>query len=261
MQIQNLKAMKKLMIVILLILTVSPALKAQVSGSNGNRIVVGANVTPGVIGYLFDENEFSFGYKLTMDYIFHRDKSFGIAVDYDRTTAYYNDIEVPHEYDYYYTDKDYLEPETFLVNSFLIEGSMKFRGNGGIAPMGGYGQLLVGVMACTHEFDVDLFRSNLNDDIANPADAEIAVNKTYYSPYIGFAFGESYPLYTNLFLDVGVSCRLFLVKNSILNDFADNDYNGEGQSTTTDNMLAFEVLDSPVEQKSITLSVGIRYAF
>ena len=263
--------MKRILLFCLFILIFLPLSKAQVSGSQGNRFIINAGVTPDMLGYIFQEG-YHIGKRGELNFIFQRNKSLGLMVDLSNTKGSYKSLPLPiySKFPYDYTSKNDTD---FPIHSRLIEINYRFFYNDHIAPMGSYIKLMGGILVASHGFDMDKYKNDylvLNDYMGNtsPANAEIGEKYFYDSPYIGVGIGESFPLIENLYLDIGANFRVFLVKNyfiQAIDEFTDIKWeertNEDDDNVTPENMLYYEVAGKPMLNKTFNMNVSLRYAF
>ena len=270
--------MKRLLLVIMVLFILLPlSNKAQVSGSNGNRFIMNAGITNNAIGYIFKADNY-FGKRFELNYVIQRNKSVGFMIDLHNLDGYYESLRLPNysEFPYDYERSGSLN---FPIKSKLFELSVRFYNDEHIAPIGNYLKFTGGVVLTSHEFDVDKFKSNLvksdlytsnTGAIPNPSDVDIPVKEYYSSPYVGVGIGESFPILTdNLFLDLGVSFRVFFVKNYFVRTFEaimdiDENLNGrddENNKVTKENMVGYEVVGPATFFKTLNMNISLRYAF
>ena len=274
--------MKQLLLIssmfILMLLPLSN--QAQVSGSNGNRFIINAGITPDMFGFYItpyynielSEREYKFGKRLEFNYIFQRNKSIGLMLDFNNAEGQYGAIRLP-DYSAFPYEYEGSYASSFPIKSTLIELTFRFYNDGQIAPLGNYIKLMGGILVASHEFDVDKFKAGLEhyydpNEHPNPSDVEIPVQDLYASPYVGFGIGESFPLYENLFLDLGANFRFFLTKNAfgtaISQLFEISDYRRESEENnnhTKENMVGYEVVGPPQIPKTLNMNISLRYTF
>ncbi|MFO8054864.1 MAG: hypothetical protein R6U19_06870 [Bacteroidales bacterium] len=253
--------MKKLIIVLFICAGLSNITYSQVSGSLGNRMIAEIDVSPDIMGFLFDPNDFTMGVRGEFNYITHRNRSFGVLLDYDVLSGHYRSVPIYGLEDFDFSYTDYNKADGFPIYSTLMELHMKAYPDGQIAPLGTFTKLSVGMVIATHEFDEDTYKEDFLEPSygynASVDDIQMTVKDRYISPFIGLGWGESYPVYENLFINAGLDFRLFLVKNGIFREMLDEYVSGN----TTEEMVAYEVLWRPILHKTLNISFGVSYAF
>ncbi|MCF8219075.1 MAG: hypothetical protein K9I29_03840 [Bacteroidales bacterium] len=279
--------MKRLLLVIMVLFVLLPlSNKAQVSGSNGNRFIMNAGITPDMFGFLvnsqyfFDlgKRKYHIGKRFEMNYIFQRNKSIGLLLDFGNAEGRYGMIRLPDYSEFSFKYKG-APSSYFPVKSRIVELSVRIYNERHIAPLANYVKFMGGILLASHEFDVDNFKDGLeyydyDPSVYNPtntADLDIPVQNLYASPYVGIGIGESFPISENLFLDLGANFRIFLTKNIFLRtinnkidffglgSYGREDY--ERNNITKEDMLSYEVLGPAQINKTLNMNISLRYAF
>ncbi|MFO8087604.1 MAG: hypothetical protein R6T91_07355 [Bacteroidales bacterium] len=246
----------KAIVLSLFIFLTCSSLQAQVSGSNGNRMIASFGLTPDVLGWVFPDNSYTTGTKLEFDYVVFRSSSFGLLVDIDKLDqAYENVLLDVYDDDFQYGAKS--SDKSFQIKPVLFELHYKHYPNGQIAPMGSYVKYSVGVLSVGHDFLLSDYQSTLYPIDNDPVeDVEIPLESRYSSAFFGIGFGESYPVYENLYLDIGADIRVFLSKNSLFKEIAD-----EPVAEDVESLAEYKILSPAILNKTLNISISLRYAF
>lgn len=249
--------MKRTIIAILILFSALFSAKAQVSGSNGNRMIGGLGISPDPIGWLFENVEYTTGLQLGFDYVITRSSSLGLLLDLDNVNHRYSSFYMP-DMGYSYGFRGVSDP--FVIHSSLFELNYKLFSNGQIAPIGNYWKFFGGVLSVGHEFDKEEFTSQLYDrsDLTDVSEFDdMVVEDNYIVPFIGIGFGESFPvLMENLYLDIGGDIRFFLKSGVFFNKLFD-----EYPSLTKENLLKYNTYSVILPNKALNIRITLRYAF
>ncbi|MFW6226802.1 MAG: hypothetical protein ACOC31_01735 [Bacteroidota bacterium] len=251
--------MKRLSIIIIILLSLNISSRAQVSGSLGNRFVVSTGVTTDILGSWIPGGEFTTGIKAEMNYILTRSIAIGVMGNFNKFSEDYENISTGYDFPYAYNNN--VKNKTFDVSSNLIELYVKGYGNGQIAPLGSYTKFSMGLLSAGHAFDINRYRNYLYPTGQNPVDdARVIVEDTYRSFFLGFGVGESYPIADNLFIDFAMDLRLFFKENFYIKAITGSDFD-ESDIPNNYNMLEKAVLQKATLQKTVNISVSLKYAF
>ncbi|MCF8330893.1 MAG: hypothetical protein K9H84_00415 [Bacteroidales bacterium] len=249
--------MKKLIISILFLVFTFYSTEAQVSGSNGNRMIGGLGISPDPFGWLFENNEYTTGVQLDFDYVITRNSSLGLLLDFDNVNHRYSSFYMPGM-GYNYGFRGVSDP--FVIHSSLFELNYKLFTNGQIAPIGSYWKVSGGILSVGHEFDKEEFTSQLYDrsDLTDVSEFDdMVVKDNYIVPFIGIGFGETFPvLMENLYFDIGGDIRFFLKRDIFLNQLFD-----EYPSITKENLLEYNTCSVILFNKFLNIKITLRYAF
>ena len=224
---------------------------AQVSGYVGDRYLASANLTPDLMGWIFDGKHFSMGTEVAFDYVIARESTMGVTAKFDNMKGYYYNITGKNMiYDGPYN-------KTYDISSNLIELNYKTYSEGRCAPLGSFVKFSLGVIYARHkEFDRESFQDNLKDSQDFDPNS-FKVSPSYSSLFLGIGYGETYPITNNLLFNIDAEVRLFTNSNKLLSQV----WFGSDGGIKPKDAMEHGVLTRTYFHNTIDASIGLIYTF
>lgn len=255
--------MKRFIIYIIVTIMGIGISRAQVSGYSGDRMILSGSMNTDAVGWIFPPGNFTMAPEIGFEYVITRKSSLSLKARFDKNEALYHYVVEAGDRDYYYSGS---VNAYYNISSTLLSMTYKTYINSELAPIGGYGKYVIGLLTASHDFDRDYYYSNLGDkdyDQDQNGTSNIIVEDSYAAPYLGVGFGENYPLTDFLLLYYDFEFRVFFKSGNMLGKiFGSYDFDYSSRSSITeDNMIQRAVLTRSYIHSTIDVSLGLMFTF